>query len=509
MTSSNPHMPDPSTEWLRTRVAELEGASALLAETDNQRKLYQQLVEHSLGLMCTHDLQGVLLSVNRAAAASLGYLPQEGIGRNLKEFLAEQYQPEFDAYLERIRQRRVDSGYMRLVAKGGEERVWMYRNATYEETAKPAIVLGHALDVTDRVRAERSLRESEENYRQLFEEAPVGCYEMDRAGILKRVNRALTELLGWSAAEMVGRHVGEFVTAAEREKYGADLSANATGDGRRYLLSFIANNGAPIVLQVFQNSIRNAVGEIKGMRCAAMITRERVIMADHSGELMRAQQEAQQFAYVVSHDLQAPLRQVTSTIRLLGDTYESRLDQEARELLALSLGGLERMCALTDDLLRYSIISNAESRPVQIVDTGAALKASLLNLRGSITESGAKIQYDEMPAVLADFEGIIQVFQNLISNAIKYRADRTPEIHITVRDQGGEWVFAVRDNGIGISEQYWKRIFEPFKRLHGKEYPGTGIGLSICQRILERNGGKIWLDSKRGEGSTFFFTIPH
>jgi chemotaxis family two-component system sensor kinase Cph1 len=244
------------------------------------------------------------------------------------------------------------------------------------------------------------------------------------------------------------------------------------------------------------------------MRCAAITTKERAAVPERNNELVRAQAEAQQFAYVVSHDLQAPLRQVASLLKLLEDTSRDRLDENAKQSISVAVGCLERMSALTEDLLRYSIVSNAETRPVQIVDTGSALQASLLNLRSSIEESGARITHDVMPAVLADFEGMVQVFQNLVSNAIKYHGNQAPEIHIGVKEQDEYWLFLVRDRGIGITERYWQRIFEPFKRLHGKEYPGTGIGLSICQRILERNGGKIWLESELGRGTTFYFTVP-
>jgi PAS domain S-box-containing protein len=241
---SNPTVTESPVEILRLKLAELETVGARLAEAEQQRCFYHQLVEHSLGLMCSHDLSGVLLNVNPAAAASLGYLPQEGTGHNLREFLAPPFQVEFDAYLDRMRQNSSDSGYMRLIAKNGQERIWMYRNAKYEEQGQAPIVLGHALDVTERMRAESSLRESEEKYRQLFEEAPVGYYEMDRSGILQRVNRALTELLGWSAEDLIQRHVGEFVVAAERERYGTERLEHSTapGDSRHYVLSFLCKD---------------------------------------------------------------------------------------------------------------------------------------------------------------------------------------------------------------------------------------------------------------------------
>jgi PAS domain S-box-containing protein len=509
---------------MRLRIAELEASQAESAEAA-QRRLYQHLVEHSLGLMCTHDLDGVLLSVNPAAAESLGYRAGQGVGRNIREFLAPEVHPRFDEYLERIRRNSGDSGYMKLRSRAGAERIWFYRNLKYQEQGRPAIVIGHALDVTDRIGAEKALRESEDRFRSLFENAPIAYHEMDRDGILRRVNRMECEILGWGPEEMIGRNVADFVVPDERGKCCAEIAAEglAPAESRRFVQRFVCKNGMVRTLQVHENAICSSSGAVAGIRWALLDITERLAseeyvrklnadleerVASRTSEYLRSNDELRQFAYIVSHDLQAPLRQVGSIIRLLAGRYEDALDKSAKAWVEHASSRVEHMSALIDDLLCYSLIVNAGAPPLQTVDTSAALAGSMLNLRLSLEESGAQVTEGNLPTVLGDSLGMVQVFQNLLSNAIKYCGGGAPEIHVGAEQLPDEWVFSVRDNGIGIAPQDRERIFAVFKRLHGNEYPGTGIGLAICQKIIERNGGRIWVESESGKGSTFYFTVP-
>lgn len=229
---------------------------------------------------------------------------------------------------------------------------------------------------------------------------------------------------------------------------------------------------------------------------------------ERTAELAKSNAELEQFAYVASHDLQEPLRMISSYLQLLAQDYKGRLDAEADEMIDFAVDGAHRMRALIDDLLAYSRVST-RGRAFEAVDLGAVLADVLTDMKVSLAEAGAEVTSDALPTVPADAGQLRRVFQNLIGNAIKYRGERASCIHVSAEPAGEEWHLAVRDNGIGFDPEYGERIFEIFRRLHGrKDYPGTGIGLSICRKIIERHHGRIWAESEPGKGATFHFTLP-
>ena len=225
-------------------------------------------------------------------------------------------------------------------------------------------------------------------------------------------------------------------------------------------------------------------------------------------DLERSNKDLEQFAYVASHDLQEPLRMVASYTQLIEKRYAEKLDQDGRDFIKFAVSGANRMQTLINDLLSYSRIGT-RANPLIPLDAHVPLGQARLNLNKTIGEASAIITNDELPVVMADETQLTQLFQNLIGNAIKFHKDgESPRIHIAAQQKTGEWVFSVQDNGIGIEAQYLQRIFVIFQRLHAREdYPGTGIGLAICKRIIERHGGKIWVESQPGRGSTFYFTL--
>jgi hypothetical protein len=227
-----------------------------------------------------------------------------------------------------------------------------------------------------------------------------------------------------------------------------------------------------------------------------------------STDLERSNTELQQFAYVASHDLTEPLRMITSYLELLSSRAQGKLGEEEREFIGYAVDGARRMRTLIQDLLAYARV-DTRGRPLAPTDCEHVLEIVLANLEVAIDESGAVIEHERLPTVEGDNIQLAQVFQNLLGNAIKFRGNAPPRIHIGARRNNGEWLFHVKDNGIGIDPKNFSRIFVLFQRLHTRqEYPGTGMGLAICKKIVERHGGRIWAESKPGEGTAFFFTIP-
>jgi PAS domain S-box-containing protein len=225
-------------------------------------------------------------------------------------------------------------------------------------------------------------------------------------------------------------------------------------------------------------------------------------------ELARSNAELEQFAYVSSHDLQEPLRMISSYLQLLQRRYQGKLDDKADKYIYFAVDGASRMQNLINDLLEFSRVATRAREP-EPTDCESVLNQVLSNLDLYIKENKAAISHDPLPEIIADNTQLTQIFQNLIVNGIKFHSEEAPKIHVSADKKEGEWVFSVKDNGTGIDPQYSEKIFEVFKRLHNKEdYPGTGIGLSICKKIVERHGGHIWVESELGKGSTFYFTLP-
>lgn len=262
-----------------------------------------------------------------------------------------------------------------------------------------------------------------------------------------------------------------------------------------------------------QDQVRE--GDVIGRVWSFQDVTDRVMAEQRADELMeelkRSNQDLEQFAYVASHDLQEPLRAVTGSVQLLARRYKGKLDSEADEFIGFAVDGTRRMKTLIVDLLAYSRVSSRGS-PFAPVDANAVLAQAIVNLKTAIEVNNAEIAYDPLPVVFGDAGQLALVFQNLISNAIKFRqSDKTPAINISAQRLKNDemWQFAVRDNGIGIEKRHADRVFVVFQRLHTiDEYPGTGMGLALCKKIIGRHGGRIWLDSTPGKGSTFYFTLP-
>jgi len=256
-------------------------------------------------------------------------------------------------------------------------------------------------------------------------------------------------------------------------------------------------------------SVGNQIGQLMARRQAESGLRAaHEELSRRAQDLARSNGELQQFAYVASHDLQEPLRMISSYTQLLMRRYGKLFDEDATEFMDFIVDGAARMKQLIEDLLAYSRVGTRGREP-EPTDAQAALDQALANLRAAIESSGATVTHDALPVVRADAPQLAQLFQNLVGNAVKFRGAEPPRIHVGVREKDDQVVLSVRDNGIGIDPQYFERIFVIFQRLHSKaEYEGTGIGLAICKKIVDRHGGRIWVESQPGQGSTFYCTLP-
>jgi PAS domain S-box-containing protein len=358
-------------------------------------------------------------------------------------------------------------------------------------------------------------QKSEERLRLLIDGAKdYAIIMLDADGRVTSWNEGAKRLKGWDSAEILGRHFSLFypenaVAAGLPER---ELGLAAT-EGRHAEEAWrLRKDGSRFMADVIITAIRDDSGELQGFSNITRDISDRKQVEEQLKatlqDLDRSNKELEQFAYVASHDLQEPLRMVSSYTQLLAQRYEDQLDDKAHKFIDYAVDGAVRMQRLINDLLAYSRL-NTQGKTFETIDSQAVLGETLRNLAAAVEENRAIIINDDLPAVRADATQLSQLFQNLIGNAIKFRGADLPRIQISACDLGREWRFMVKDNGIGIDEQYAEKIFAIFQRLHTiGEYPGTGIGLALCKRIVERHGGKIWFESELGKGSTFFFTLP-
>lgn len=386
---------------------------------------------------------------------------------------------------------------------------------------------------TGEERAVETLRLSDARYRRLFETAQDGILILDaETGQVVDANPFMKELLGYSQEEFLGRklwEIGPFKGEDASKSAFAELQVNdrlhyeglplEAKDGRRVEVEFISNAYLVDTTRFIQCNIRDITERMRVNQALETANKEMAFQIEEKGkradelvminaELARSNAELEQFAYVATHDLQEPLRAVASCVQLLQKRYEGQLDEKAQEFITHAVDGTKRMQTLINDLLAYSRIST-DAQVFASTNCEMALQEALANLMVAISESGAVVTQDALPMVSGDATQLTQLFQNLVGNALKFRGERPPEIHIRAVRNNGDWRFSVADNGIGMEPQYFERVFLVFQRLHTrKEYQGTGIGLAICKKVVERHGGRIWAESEPGQGATFCFTIP-
>ncbi len=365
-------------------------------------------------------------------------------------------------------------------------------------------------------RQTEALKKTEQKFRSLLEAAPDAMIISTADGEISLVNSQVEAMFGFRREEVIGRGIELLVPDRDLSSPGVHQQVKA----RRKDGTFFPAEMTVSPLQteeglLITSAIRDVTERVKrdeeirelNARLEQRVAERTRELLQVNQALMQSNEDLNQFAYAASHDLQEPLRMIALYSEMLERQYAGKLDPEADRYIRFVINGAHRMEMLLKDLLAYSQAGSAAG-PAAPVSCAAVLEKVLLNLRASIEENQAEVSWEELPVVEADEIRMVQLFQNLIGNAIKYRSKEPPRIRITARQRESDWLFSVEDNGIGIRPEYSQQVFGIFKRLHGHTYPGTGIGLAICQRIVERYGGRIWVESTFGKGSKFCFTLP-
>jgi PAS domain S-box-containing protein len=368
---------------------------------------------------------------------------------------------------------------------------------------------------TVRKAAQQPSAQVEERHRRFLEAAPDAMVVVNQRGEILLLNLQTERQFGYPSLELVGQQLKNIIPEGFAERLLADglrsvEEALAQQIGTGIQLTGRRKDGSTFPIEIMLSPMESADGVvvIVAIRDVTVRQQAEAHLRQKMEELDRSNEDLRQFTYVASHDLQEPLRTVISFTQLLSERYKGRLDADADDFIAFAVDGAKRMQQLIGDLLEYSRAGPTETDLLRS-STEEALQQAVMNLERAIVESGALVTHDPLPTIPADKGQMTQLFQNLVGNAIKYRSAAIPRVHISATRNGSkEWIFSVHDNGLGIEAQHFEKIFGVFQRLHTREeFSGTGMGLAICKKIVERHGGRISVESEPGQGSTFRFAL--
>lgn len=498
---------DKTNSLLKEALAERQRIELALRESEAKYRTVVHTAKEGIWIL---DDKNRTTFVNDKIAEMLGYTPGEIIDKSLFHFMSKESQRVAKVHLNRRLDGIIEQHYLKFHRKDGEE-IWTIFSSRplYEKNGKYLGAMAMITDITERKLAEAQIRKLS----SAVEQSTSIIIITDTNANIDYVNPRFTEITGYSREEILGKNPRILKsTQTSPDVYNELWKAISSGGEWHGELHNKRKNGESYWAKVSISPIKNSDGIITHyLGVQEDITehkRARSALQKYATELERSNQELQQFAYVASHDLQEPLRMITSYLSLLESRYKGKLDEDADEFIHYAVDGAIRMKQLIKDLLEYSRVGT-HGHPFKKTDSQKVLDKTLQNLEVAILENNVSITHGRLPRVVGDEMQISQLFQNLISNAIKFRSNQLPQIHVGARRKNGQWVFSVKDNGIGIEKEYANRIFVIFQRLHSAtKYPGTGIGLALCKKIVERHGGRIWFDSVLGEGSVFHFTLP-
>lgn len=499
-------------------ITELKVKETILIESE---KRFRTVFDNSpLGKITIHK-NGAITNANHAFSEILGYCREEILNSRIFRFVyagdQEKFNHEFSMLAENGAQRI--SFDAQLQKKSGEP-VWCHFLGTMvkDPSTREAFFLTTIEDISERRKALQDLAESEENLKFALSSAGAGTFLWDIKNNKNHWSDRTLEIFGLTREEFRGKYEDWWDLLHPEDKKIVQINLpKILNNPKEYDYSIVHRairpDGKQIYIQLKSFIMRDDSGgalKISGLVFDITTEKEAVNkLNDALKELKRSNKELEQFAYVASHDLQEPLRKVKNFAELFKERFGAQIDERADKYIYYMVDGATRMQSLISDLLLYSRV-NTRKKPFEMTDINLVIEDVIGILELTINETNARITFDPLPTIFADSSQLVQVFQNLLSNAIKFRGMEQPQVHISAEESKEEWIFSVRDNGIGIESQYADRIFQIFQQLHSKnEYTGTGIGLAICKKIVERHGGQIWFESELNQGTTFFFSISN
>ena len=502
---------------VQKRTKELEKTYRSLKESEQKfRELFNKADDMiTLVELKENGLPGKFVEVNDITSQRLGYSKKELLNMTPLDIIAPERLEDVPKNARELKKKKKARFEIVHLTKDGK-RIPVENNNHLFELGGKIFILAISRDISQRKKAELALKESEELLKTTIESSPDSITVTDLDLNIILCNQATVDMYGVSSKDdIIGLNAFELVDPKDRGKL-VEVVQKSLLDMEIVHLEinlFTKDKKESFSAEISGNIIKDAHGKPTSFVAITKNITERKKaekeLKDTIEELKRSNNELQQFAYITSHDLQEPLRAISSYAGLLKRRYEGQLDQDADDFIEFMIDGSRRMKEMIQALLEYSRVGT-KGGDFKVFNVEKSLEIALNNLRVSIDENNAVINHDPLPDIFADLNQITRVFQNLIGNAIKFRKeDEPPEIYISAQKSEDEWVFSVSDNSIGMEQEYTDKIFEIFRRLHPiGEYKGAGIGLAIVKRIIDRHGGHIWVESELGKGSTFYFSLP-
>ncbi len=490
-----------------------------LSESKESGEKYRGLLEAAPDAMVVVKPGGEIVLLNVQAEKQFGYRRDELVGQKVKNIIPKGFAERLIAdgtrtAAEALAQ-QIGNG-IELTGRrkdGGEFPIEIMLSPL--ESVEGILVTAAIRDISVRKNAEKHLAQMEGRYRGLLEAAPDAMVVVNPGGDIVLLNVQAENKFGYSRDELVGQKIKNIIPEGFAERLIADAlrtaeDALAQQIGTGIELTGRRKDGSEFPIEIMLSPLDSAEGILVTAAIRDITARKKAEMhlLHTVEELNRSNEELGQFAYIASHDLQEPLRMVASYTQLLSRRYKGKLDADGDQFIAFAVDGANRMQRLIQDLLAFSRVGT-KGQDLLDISSEDALQQALMNLCSALEESGAQVTHDPLPPVQADETQLVQLFQNLVGNAIKYQSPGVPRVHVSAARNGAKkWIFSVKDNGLGIDPQYFDKIFGMFQRLHKREeFAGTGIGLAICKKIVERHGGSISVESQPGQGSTFHFAL--
>ena len=496
---------------LRRQVEMLERIEADRRQTEEEIRKLSRAVSQSSSLIIITNTEGNIEYVNPKFTEISGYPSEDVLGKNAR-LLKSGKTPdlEYARMWESLHAGKEWRGEFHNRKKNGEF-FWVFASISpiHNEENEITHFVAVEEDITEQKRMAETLHASESRYRGIFEGVQDAIFVESLTGEILDVNARACEMFGYGREELLAKSVDDLVPEGHLAIIPGNLAVPSVPEHPVETVN-VRSNGEffPVEITARLQEIGEEVVLLVVLRDITERKQVEKALEQSKLELEQSNTDLERFASIASHDLREPLRAISGFANLLAKRYGDRLDAEADEYIAYILDGTKRLQGLIDALLVYSRVGT-RGKAFEPANCEEILSGVISNLTVVIEESGAELTHDPLPGVMGDRGQLEQLFQNLISNAIKFRGQEEPEIHVGLKRKGTEWEFSIKDNGIGIEAQYLERIFVIFQRLHTQEeYPGTGLGLAICKRIVERHGGRIWAESEFGKGSTFYFTLP-